>query len=127
MSDAVGLREVHNTKVSWEIEDHCSRCRKAFSGASSAYALVQADSHRWTSGEEELKRYKTGAGWELAFCANCGSTLAGIFDGRVHGVTLGTVNGDPNIEFEYHIYVGSKAPWDHIGGTALRHIAELSD
>jgi hypothetical protein len=42
-------------------------------------------------------------------------------------VTLGTVNGDPDIEFEYHIYVGSKARWDHIGQKTPRHIAGLSD
>ena len=34
------------------------------------------------------------------------------------GVTLGTVDGDPGVEIERHIFVGSKAPWDHIGGSA---------
>jgi hypothetical protein len=34
------------------------------------------------------------------------------------GVTLGTVDGDPGVEIERHIFVGSKAHWDHIGGPA---------
>ena len=64
---------------------------------SSAYALVQPNSHSWTKGESVLKRYETQSGWELAFCSECGSTLAGIYKGKVHGVTLGSVNGDPKV------------------------------
>ena len=43
----------------------------------------------------------------------------------VHGVTLGSVDGDPGVEIAQHIFVGSKAPWDHIGGTAPQ-FAEFS-
>jgi hypothetical protein len=42
------------------------------------------------------------------------STLVGIYDGRVHGITLGCVNGDPGVKIRMHIYVGSKAPWEVI-------------
>ncbi len=98
---------------------HCSRCRKAFSGASSAYAEI-ADPERfgWTAGEANLQHYASAEGMGLAFCRTCGTTLCGTWQGRVHGVTLGTINGDPGIEIEAHIFVGSKAPWDHIGGAA---------
>jgi len=48
-----------------------------------------------------------GAG--LKFCSKCGSTLCGIVGGNVHGVTLGCVNGDPEVEIGQHIFVGSKA------------------
>jgi hypothetical protein len=41
-----------------------------------------------------------------------------MFDGKVHGVTLGTVDGDPGVQIAMHTFVGSKAPWDHIGGSA---------
>ena len=98
---------------------HCSQCRKAFSGASSAYAEVAEGSEfRWIAGESELNTYTSAHGWGIAFCRTCGSTLCGIFDGKVHGVTLGTVDGDPGVQIEIHTYVGSKAPWDHIGGSA---------
>ena len=30
----------------------------------------------------------------------------------MHGVTLGCVNGDPEVEIVRHIYVGSKAGWE---------------
>ncbi len=101
---------------------HCSRCRKAFSGASSAYAeLSPSSSFEWVSGEDLLTIHETGGGWGMAFCSKCGSTLCGMHDGRVHGLTLGCVDGDPGVEIEMHIFVGSKAPWDHIGGDARRY------
>ncbi len=97
---------------------HCSRCRKAFSGAGSAYAEVRDGSFSWLSGEDELTRYESQAGWGLGFCRTCGTTLCGLHEGRVHGVTLGSVDGDPGVRIGMHIFVGSKAPWDHIGGDA---------
>jgi len=101
---------------------HCSRCRKAFSGASSAYAeLSPSSSFEWVLGENLLTIHQTGGGWGMAFCSKCGSTLCGMHDGRVHGLTLGCVDDDPGVEIEMHIFVGSKAPWDHIGGDAPRY------
>jgi len=98
---------------------HCSRCRKAFSGASSAYAEIPDDSKfSWVAGEHELTEHISANGWGLVFCRNCGSTLCGIFDGKVHGVTLGTVDDDPGVQIEMHTFVRSKAPWDNIGGSA---------
>ncbi len=101
---------------------HCSRCRKAFSGASSAYAeLGPGSAFTWIRGHELLREYSSAKGWALAFCSVCGSTLCGLFEGHVHGVTLGCVDGDPGVRIERHIFVGSKAPWDHIGGTAPQY------
>ncbi len=100
---------------------HCSRCRKAFSGAGSAYAEVEPGSFVWLSGESALVTYEAMPGWGLRFCGVCGSTLCGTHNGEVHGVTLGCVDGDPGVEIEKHIFVGSKAPWDHIGGDAPQY------
>lgn len=97
---------------------HCSRCRKAFSGAGSAYAEVAAGSFQWTRGEEQLTRYESTPGWGLGFCQTCGTTVCGTHEGLVHGVTLGSVDGDPGVEISMHIFVGSRAPWDHVGGDA---------
>ena len=91
---------------------HCSRCRKAFSSQASAYALVDSAEFTWTTGEELLTSYTGEHGAGLRFCSRCGSTLCGVFDGQVHGVTLGCVNGNPEIEIARHIFVGSKAAWE---------------
>ena len=93
---------------------HCSRCRKAFSSQASAYALVESGQFEWLSGKELLTSYVSKHGFGLQFCSKCGSTLCGIFNGAVHGVTLGCVNGDPKVELGKHIYVGSKANWEVI-------------
>jgi hypothetical protein len=100
---------------------HCSRCRKAFSGAASAYAEVAPDSFAWTSGRESLSSYEATPGWGLFFCRNCGTTLCGTHEGEVHGVTLGTVDGDPGVRIDMHIFVDSKAPWDCVGGSAPQY------
>jgi len=100
---------------------HCSKCRKAFSGAGSAYAEVQANSFIWVTGQEDVVQYYASPEWGLGFCGRCGTTLCGINKGRIHGVTLGSVDGDPGVEIEVHLFVGSKAPWDHIGGTAPQY------
>jgi hypothetical protein len=93
---------------------HCSRCRKAFSSQASAYALVDSQEFKWLSGENLLTSYPGADGFGLQFCSRCGSTLCGIFDNAIHGITLGCVNGDPGIELGRHIYVGSKARWEVI-------------
>lgn len=98
---------------------HCSRCRKAFSSASSAFAEIgDSRKFKWTNGEDKVQQYESEKGWGLGFCKVCGSTLCGLYQGNVMGIALGTIDGDPGIEIERHIFVGSKAPWDHIGGPA---------
>ena len=91
---------------------HCSRCRKAFSSQASSYALVEPQQFKWLAGSELLTSYESQAGFGLQFCSKCGSTLCGIYNGKVHGVALGCLNEDPQIEIGYHIYVGSKASWE---------------
>jgi hypothetical protein len=91
---------------------HCSLCRKAFSSQASAYALVRSREFEWLAGEDLLTSYVGKHGFGLRFCSKCGSTLCGIHNDSVHGVTLGCVNGDPEIEIGKHIYVGSKASWE---------------
>ena len=93
---------------------HCSRCRKAFSSQASSYAEVESGDFEWSSGEELLTTYSGVQGFGLSFCSICGSTLCGNYEGKVHGLTLGCVNGDPEIQIGMHIFVGSKAIWEVI-------------
>lgn len=93
---------------------HCSLCRRAFGAQASAYALVDHQDFVWLSGPELLSSYVGKHGFGLQFCSKCGSTLCGIYEGNIHGVTLGCINGDPGIELSRHIYVGSKASWETI-------------
>jgi len=105
-------------RISGKLRDarscHCSRCRKAFSSQASTYALVNPDEFKWVSGENLLSTYLNEDNVGYQFCSQCGSTLCGLFKGTVHGVTLGCVDGDPNIQIGHHIFVGSKASWEVI-------------
>ena len=100
---------------------HCSRCRKAFSAQASAYAVVNAEEFNWVLGENLLTSYVGKQGFGLQFCRQCGSTLTGVYQGTVHGVTLGCVNGEPDITLSKHIYVGSKASWEIIPEGGLQY------
>ncbi|MCF8500330.1 MAG: GFA family protein [Rhodospirillum sp.] len=94
---------------------HCSRCRKAFSAQGNAYAEVDPDRFSWTQGEHLLVSYPADGTPGKRFCRVCGSTLCGVVGGRVHGVTLGTLDQDQGITLEAHIFMGSKPAWDDIG------------
>lgn len=112
-------------KVNGKLRDarscHCSMCRKAFSSQASAYALVEEDEFSWERGEELLTTYESVNGSGLQFCKVCGSTLCGIYQGKIHGVTLGCVEGDPEIEIGMHIFVGSKATWEVIPDGVIQY------
>ena len=93
---------------------HCSRCRKAFNSQASASAFVEPGEFRWRTGEDLLTSHIGAEGFGLQFCSVCGSTLCTVYNGDVYQVTLGCLNGDPDIEIGKHIYVGSKAKWEVI-------------
>ena len=89
-------------------------CRKAFSSQASAYALVDEKEFSWLNGESLLTSYESNHDVGLQFCSKCGSTLCGTHKGKIHGVTLGCIDGDPDIELGTHIFFGSKAKWETI-------------
>lgn len=100
---------------------HCSMCRKAFSAQASSFATVNPNEFSWTKGEDLLTKYESKKGAGLAFCRNCGSTLVGTYNGEIMGVTLGCVNGDPEVEIGMHIFVDSKAAWEVIPDNVVQY------
>ena len=98
-------------------------CRRQHGAAFATYADFKPDDFKWILGEDLVKIYETqsGAGW--CFCRECGSTLAGSDKGKITMITLGTVEGDPGIKPEFHIFAGSKAKWYEISDD-LPHFEE---
>jgi hypothetical protein len=90
---------------------HCSLCRRQHGAAFSTYAGLDPKDFKWIVGEDYVKVYETAsaAGW--GFCTGCGSSLVGTEKGEVNMITLGTVEGDPGIRPDSHVFVGSKAEW----------------
>jgi len=93
---------------------HCSMCRRFHGTAFSTYAKLNAKDFRWLHGETDLRVYESSPGRGWAFCRRCGSSLGLPSDGKLIEITLGTIEGDPNVRPAEHIFVGSKAPWHEI-------------
>lgn len=105
---------------------HCSLCRRQHGAAFSTYAAFEPGNFRWNCGEDLIKIFEAPSGGGWCFCSECGSTLAGTDNGKITSITLGTVEGDPAIKPESHIFVGSKAQWYDIDDN-LPQFEERSD
>ncbi len=100
---------------------HCSKCRKVSGVASNAEFMTARPNLAWLKGEELLRRYSRPDGWGTVFCGTCGSPVPKLHpSGGAYWVPAGLLDDDPGVRIEGHIYVGSKARWDEIGGSAPR-------
>jgi hypothetical protein len=103
---------------------HCSRCRKARSAAYASNLFVSSDELRLTAGEELLAAYKVPEAryFTQVFCRTCGSPMPRIDRGRgIVIVPMGTLDDDPGMRPQDHIFVGSKAPWYTITDSLLQY------
>lgn len=94
---------------------HCTMCRKQHGAAFATYGRVATADLRWT-GEEALVRYASSPEVQRWFCGRCGSSL--VWARPAHPDTvelaLGTLDDDPGVRPELHLFVADKAPWDTI-------------
>jgi hypothetical protein len=87
---------------------------------------VPRDGFRLLSGEELIRVFEPDGGAVKAFCSVCGSSLFGAHwpEGDEISIRLGALDDDPGTRPQFHIFVGSKAPWFDIAGP-LPQYAEL--
>jgi hypothetical protein len=93
---------------------HCSLCRKWSGSALVGYAAVPKPHFRWTAGEDLLGRHASSERVLRVFCNRCGSALAAApTNPAIESVwvMMGTLDDDPGVRPEHHIFTGSKAPW----------------
>lgn len=102
---------------------HCSMCRKLHASAFRTRAKVASKDWTWISGEEFVKFYESSSGEHKGFCSECGSSLLTRFDENpeVFGFPLGTLDTDPGVQAQRHVFVGSKAPWFSITDQLPQH------
>ena len=101
---------------------HCSKCRKAFGGASSAAALVDAEKFKWLQGDEGVREFQCDSGFKRRFCADCGSILPQyLAEHKLYWVPVGLLDSDPGIRLKQHIHVDSKAAWEILDGETRKH------
>lgn len=70
-----------------------------------------------------MGRYQSSKNLTKTFCKNCGSSLVTFYAHMpdLVGISLGTLNEDPGIRPEFHVFVGSKAPWFEITDKLPQH------
>ncbi|TBW58593.1 GFA family protein [Marinobacter halodurans] len=92
---------------------HCSMCRKLHASAFRTRAKVNAAGWKTLTGGDLITFYESSPGEHKGFCSRCGSSLYTRFDEHpgIYGFPLGTLDTDPGVKAERHVFVGSKAPW----------------
>lgn len=91
---------------------HCSMCRKQHGTNFATYVVVPMGALHWVDGEEHVSRFQSSADGTRAFCAVCGSVApSGIPEIGIAFAPAGNLQGALGIKPQYHMFVGSKAPW----------------
>jgi hypothetical protein len=95
---------------------HCSRCRKAHGAAFSTFARARKASLHFLDGAEKVRDFRSSPRVVRSFCDECGSSLFFQFDPLPDAiwVAVGSLDEDPGMRPEAHIFVASKAPWHTI-------------
>lgn len=94
---------------------HCSRCRKASGAEYATFLQIVAEYFEWLGGEDLVESYESTPGNFRNFCRVCGSR-APVVRPQINSVTvpIGSVDADPEVRPEVHLFAGSKAPWVEI-------------
>jgi hypothetical protein len=100
---------------------HCSRCRLGRAAAHATNVFYKFDQFRWVRGASLVTEYKvpdarfhTGA-----FCSRCGGKVPKPSVERgIVVVPAGSLDTDPGLRAQAHIFVDDKAPWFDITGPA---------
>lgn len=101
---------------------HCSICRKAHGSQFVTFVAAPLAGFRWVSGEDHLTAYASSPKGQRTFCRTCGS--AGPMLASDMGMVIaaaGSLEGDPGIRPQMHIFTGSKAPGYEITDSLPQH------
>lgn len=102
---------------------HCRMCRKQHGAAFGTYARVKAADFRFTQGADLVQQYRSSPEVLRTFCRVCGSTLQWLWEPRLttQAIALGTLDDDPGVRPELHIFTADKAPWFDITDDLPQH------
>lgn len=93
---------------------HCSRCRKASGSAHGANLFAENAKLVWVSGEKNVRIFRLSeTRFARAFCETCGSALPRTAGDNGIVVPAGSLDCDLETKPTAHIFVGSRANWDH--------------
>jgi len=108
---------------------HCSMCRKFHGAAFATYGTVREKDITFNIQNDSLKIYRSSKIAERGFCSNCGSSIYYKFlNGRgTYDIALGTLDDEPDLAVEAHIFYASKPLWSGEYNDALPKFAEEHD
>ena len=119
------VRFAATARPKWVAHCHCSLCRKQTSASFATWASVASGDFEWTAGEPKI--YTDSPDRHRAFCADCGTQLAGLspkWPEEVH-VLVGALD-DPNaVTPLLHAYYADRLGWVHTGDDDLPQYATL--
>ena len=91
---------------------HCQACRKAHAAPFASTAGVKREHFRWLKGLESLSTYESSPGKLRHFCRHCGSHLVAERVAQPHVIVrVATLDDDPDLKPEAHIWVSHDVPW----------------
>jgi hypothetical protein len=94
---------------------HCGMCRKAHGAAYATFVTARGKDFRFFNDTATTEIYTSSPELERVFCRVCGSSIAVIEPKTAEVfVAAGTLDDDPGVRLESHIFVASKAPWIEI-------------
>jgi len=96
---------------------HCQRCRRSKGAAHATNAFYKATQFRWLRGEHRVATYKLPEAQRSAnsFCRRCGSVMPRVsLEHNIAVVAAGSLDTDPGMKSQRHIYTHYKAPWFEI-------------
>jgi len=93
---------------------HCSRCRKQSGSAHASNLFCSGASLTWLGGTSFVKTYGVpNSRFVHSFCSECGSPLPNTNGNGDIKVPAGCLDVDVDLRPTGHIFMGSKANWDH--------------
>jgi hypothetical protein len=93
---------------------YCGRCRKVRGAAFASNLFVAREFFSWAQGEDRLRSFKPPKTkrFQHVFCTTCGSSMPALHPEReIVVVPMGSLDCDPEIAPQAHIFVDSKASW----------------
>lgn len=91
---------------------HCRTCRKAHGALACSSAGVKRVNFRWLNGQDKLSSFESSPGKLRHFCSVCGSHLVAERSSQPHVIVrVATLDEDPGVIPESHIWVSHDVPW----------------
>ena len=103
---------------------HCKRCRKLSGTGHASNVRVSEGTIRWLQGETLLGSFKVPEAKRFRndFCTRCGSPLPRAYrDMGIIVVPAGSLDDDPPLAPQAHIFMDSAAAWSCQDDTLPKH------